>query len=347
MRPVGFILLIGAGCGRLGFELPRTGDGNDTVDAKVGSARDGSVVDAPPALSCVGLPAICGPSGASSCCDSPLVTGGTFFRGYDVAADGSFPDMTNPATLSDFRLDTYEVTVGRFRQFVNAAIGTQQNPPSAGAGARMLNGTANQGGWDAIWNPSLVTDTAAMIAAVKCSATDQTWTDAPAGNENLAMNCITWYEAMAFCAWDGGFLPTLAEWNYAATGGGEQRAYPWSNPPSSVTIDCSYANFYNVTDACIDPPNGGVGPVGAESPKGDGKWGQADLAGNVAEWVLDYNAVDANPCDDCATLKPSAYRDTASSVFNGFPGTLRVAIGSVDVPSGRTYNLGVRCARAP
>lgn len=74
------------------------------------------------------------------------------------------------------RLDKYEVTVGRFREFVNAGNGTRANPPIVGEGARTLNGTADQGGWDATWNGNLRTDTAALVAAIKCSATSQAWT---------------------------------------------------------------------------------------------------------------------------------------------------------------------------
>ena len=53
----------------------------------------------------------------------------------------------------------------------------------------------------------------------------QTWT---ANNDNLPMNCITWFEAFAFCIWDGGRLPTELEWNYAAAGGSSQNVYPCS-----------------------------------------------------------------------------------------------------------------------
>ena len=79
----------------------------------------------------------CGPSG-ESCCVSPLVPGGTFFRSYDGIMRGNgvpnFTDKSNPATVSDFRLDKFEITVGRFRKFVEAGAATKAKPPAAGAG---------------------------------------------------------------------------------------------------------------------------------------------------------------------------------------------------------------------
>src|SRR5678816_4356568 len=156
--------LIGTACGHRGFTRfdDATGDGDG--DGK----GDGVMSDGPPMQSCVGLAPTCGPMGMSPCCDSPLVPGGTFLRTYDVGTDGAYVDMTNPATVGDFRLDTYEITVGRFRQFVTARMGTQTTPPAAGAGARMLNGIAGQGGWDPSWNGGLTSDTSTLIAAMKC-----------------------------------------------------------------------------------------------------------------------------------------------------------------------------------
>ena len=348
-RLAGVLVLVVTGCGRIGFERPGAivaGDGANG-DGVVG---DGVVGDGLLALSCASLAATCGQTGAEPCCGSPLVSGGSFRRSYDVASDGMFPDMTNPATVSDFRLDTYEVTVGRFRQFVSAGKGTRADPPAAGAGARTLNGMPNQAGWDPAWNAGLTTNTAALVAGVNCDPTYQAWTDVPGTNESVAMNCITWSEAMAFCVWDGGFLPTEAEWNYAAAGGNEQRAYPWSSPASALGIDCSYANYQSATGECVAPPTGAPNRVGSESPRGDGRWGQADLGGNVWEWTLDwYTGPPAypNPCNNCADLTSAFARVIRGGSFSDMPSSVRVGIRNFAGPGTRYYVAGVRCARLP
>jgi formylglycine-generating enzyme required for sulfatase activity len=327
-----------AACGRIRFDPLSTGDANG----------DGATGDGGPMLSCVSLPPTCGPSGTSSCCDTALVPGGTFDRSYDHGTDGMYPDTSNPATVSAFRLDTYEVTVGRFRQFVTAGMGTQASPPATGAGARTLNGIPSQGGWDASWTSNLTANSVALVAALTCNGSRSSWTSAASANESLPINCISWFEAFAFCVWDGGYLPTEAEWNYAASGGSEQRAYPWSNPASSLTVDCSYANYApGGTSFCVNPPSGAPNAVGSESPKGDGKWGQADLGGNVAEWAFDGQGNYANPCVDCADLTDSMLRALRGGVFSDDATFLRGARRGLDTPSLRDSNFGVRCARAP
>ena len=257
-----------------------------------------------------------------------------YYRSYDKAGDGSSGNTSYPATVSTFRLDKYEVTVGRFRAFVNAGKGTQASPPVSGAGAHAAIAGS---GWNMSWNTSLTADKAALIAAVKCSASYQTWTDTPGANEARPMNCITWYEAMAFCIWDGGYLPTEAEWNYAATGGSEQRAYPWSSPAGSPSIDATRANY---------SPSSGTTPAGAKSA-GDGRWGQSDLAGNVLEWTLDWNDTYVTPCADCALVGSGTDRVFRGGCFlDGAPG-LRAGRRDYITPALRHYITGVRCARTP
>jgi formylglycine-generating enzyme required for sulfatase activity len=253
--------------------------------------------------------------------------------------------MNFPATISSFRLDKYEVTVGRFRAFVQANMGTQANPPQAGAGAHTnIAGS----GWDPSWNTKLVANTEALVAGVKCNATFQTWTDTPGANEDRPMNCLTWFEAMAFCAWDGGYLPTEAEWNYVATGGNQQRAYPWSVPSASLALDSAHASYFDGTNCMGDGMAGcavtDLIPVGTK-PEGDGRWGQSDLAGNVAEWTLDWLSGYAKPCADCANLTAASGRVTrgGSVVQDAF--LTRTTARSSLAPANRSHAMGARCAR--
>lgn len=290
------------------------------------------------APSCNGLPAACGPEANGDCCAMLEVPGGTFFRSYDTATDGTHSDMSAPATVSSFVLDKYEVTVGRYRRFVDAGKGTRQRPPTAGDGVRTrIPGS----GWDPAWNANLPADTAALSASLACGSTYQTWTAEPGANESLPISCITWYEAFAFCAWDGGFLPTEAEWNYAAAGGSEQRAYPWSVPASSLSVDCSHANFDNGPQ-CV----GTLNRVGSESPTGDARWGHADMGGNLAEWTLDAAGAYESPCDDCARLAASANHVERGGDYQTISASLRTAFRN-DVSWDFRGSIGVRCARAP
>jgi sulfatase modifying factor 1 len=161
-----------------------------------------------------------------SCCTSPIVTGGTYFRMYKN--DGSGPtEKANPATVSNFRLDKYEVTVGRFRQFVNAWNGGWK--PLGGSGKHThLNGGRGlvnvgvaattrdiyESGWVEPDNNNIApTNTnLACIGAIGIRDPSAVWTPAAGSNELLPMTCVNWYEAYAFCIWDGGFLPSEAEW---------------------------------------------------------------------------------------------------------------------------------------
>ena len=286
------------------------------------------------ATRCAGLAPTCGPLGTGDCCASLPVTGGTFYRSYDGV---DYTDKSYPATVADFYLDKYEITVGRFRQFVNAGMGTQLSPPADGAGLHPL---IPGSGWNSTWKTNLTANTAALTTALKCSSGYQTWTDAPGANESKPQNCIDWYEAFAFCAWDGGRLATEAEWNYAAAGGSEQRAYPWSNPPTSTTIDDSYAVYCG--GSCSSTQN-----AGSKSPKGDGKWGHSDLAGNVWEWTLDwYTSPYQAPCNNCADLTAASTRVIRGGSFYSDASDLRSAYRHYGGnPDYHDDGIGARCAR--
>ncbi|HEX4336774.1 MAG TPA: SUMF1/EgtB/PvdO family nonheme iron enzyme [Polyangiaceae bacterium] len=270
----------------------------------------------------------CGTSN-DDCCASNTIPGGTFNR------DGN---PTFPATLSAYRLDRYPVTVGRFRAFVNAGKGTQTSPPADWSGGfpRVANS-----GWDPEWTQSLAKTTAELSAALRCESYPS-WTADPTQADNNPLTCPNWYEAMAFCAWDNGWLPTDAQYNFAEEAGSEQRYFPWSSPPDSKTVDITYVVFQDLTGA-----NGQWVPVGSKSPKGDGKWGQADLIGNVYEMTMDVfsSPYAQTTCSDCSYSASSTARAVrGGNLYNA--GTTSASRQGID-QGARWDQLGFRCARLP
>ena len=312
------------------------------------SGRDGSTAPTVPSCQASGAGlSNCG-AGEESCCASAPVPGGAFILSYDGISENGL-SKGSTATVSDVTVDRYEVTVGRFRAFVAAEVAGWR--PSAGTGkhSELKGGGLNAGaetGWDASWTANLATTTSGWAANLSCDPSYATWTASAGSLEDHPINCVDWYEAYAFCIWDGGFLPSEAEWNYTASGGSEQRLYPWSlaYPPGSDMLDCSLANYSTSSTACV---MSGTNKVGSESPMGDGRWGHSDMAGNVFEWVLDWSSTYPASCDDCANLTPAQYRVIRGGAFDGSSACLLNSLRETSVPDGRSPSTGLRCARPP
>ena len=305
------------------------------------------------APSCDGLAKVCGKDGNTSCCSSPLVPGGTFPMGRSEKGTDKCPDEhelgcsgdekpEHDVTVSDFYLDEFEVTVGRFRKFLEK-YDQEGTKPKAGAGAHpKIPGS----GWQAEWDRQLYKTASPLKVLLKCNEKYHTWRDVAGETEQLPINCVTWYEAFAFCAWDGGRLPTEAEWEYAAAGGNENRLYPWGSAAPDKTrasYDCLYDG--SASGNCLFADIAKVGML----PAGQGRWGHKDLAGNVWEWVLDWYDADwystgGKECTDCANLTSAFNRVEHGGGFTGSASWLRGATRSSGaIPTERRD--GFRCAR--
>lgn len=264
----------------------------------------GGATGTPP--SCQGLVPACGDTGTRDCCATDPVPEGT---------------AGSSSMVRSFRLDRYEVTVGRFRQFVAAYEAGYR--PADGSGSNPNDPQA--GGFDV--------ERFALPDDITPSAGNNlvTWTESPTFNEYLPMNYLDWPVAFAFCIWDGGRLPTRAEWIHVARGGDEQRAYPWSNPPTDRTLDISHAAY----DCMADGSAAGMCTLDdlitvGSKPAGNGRWGHADLSGNVWEWTRDDATFGGRPSGYACG---GAFFDIAQSL------DVRCMTGPPN------FGSGVRCAR--
>jgi sulfatase modifying factor 1 len=321
-------------------DLPSCGDG--TCNGSETCADCPSDCTVCPAPSC-STPLDCG---GQSCCESIGVPGGVLMQGRaELGTDECPCDMQclpheapeHQVTVSAFALDKFEVTVGRFRAFVDA----YQGPPQEGAGAHPHIADS---GWRAAWNDALPPSKDALLEALACDATFSTWS-LDADHADRPINCVTWFEAMAFCIWDGGRLPTEAEWELVAAGGTENRLYPWGDTAASRTL-ASYDCTYSGDPACTRDD---IAPV-QTLVAGAARWGHLHMAGNLYEWVLDaYSAsayADAPPSpQDPAVLEETGWRVIRGGSFAHTTAHLRAASRASQKPLDRAASTGFRCAR--
>ena len=154
----------------------------------------------------------------------------------------------------------------------------------------------------------------------------------PEGRARHPVVLVSWHDAVAYCTWAGGRLPTEAEWERAARGGLEGKLYPWGNE-----IDPSRANYDN---------RNGTTVVGSYAPN---DYGLYDVAGNVWEWVTDW--YDQKYYQSSPLTNPRGPAHGTTRVLRGgawllFPQFCRVAYRFREGPDFRFNLIGFRLVRS-
>lgn len=166
------------------------------------------------------------------------------------------------------------------------------------------------------------------------------------GKEQHPINHLKWAQAQAYCNWMGGALPSEAQWEKAARGGCDlyqgmdcaksEPKYPWGN----AKPECGLHSCAAATAA-----------VGTGSAQGPSPYGAYDMAGNVAEWVLDYHDPDfySNPLATQAdpVNTNGQYPVYRGGSFSALGAYLRAGLRVYQDPNVGSSAIGARCVRAP
>lgn len=203
-----------------------------------------------------------------------FIMGSSFFE--SIVLSGSklfiFSDQRpkHKVYLDAYWIDQTEVTVGMFKKFVTAT-GYKTNAERENWGKPWRNGPKEKE-WP------------------KISGTN--WLH-PQGPESIADDThpviqVSWEDAMAYCNWIGGTLPTEAQWEKAARGT-DGRRFPWGDDFDGNLLNygdkqCPVKRWRDVK---YDDGYAYTSPVG-NYPAGASPYGVLDMAGNVWEWVYDW-----------------------------------------------------------
>ncbi|CAN5302416.1 hypothetical protein BH11MYX1_BH11MYX1_37930 [soil metagenome] len=223
-----------------------------------------------------------------------------------------------------------------------------------------------------------VADYRRCIAAGRCALDPLVAGDERYINASWPLVNVTWFEAQAYCRWQGGRLPTEAEWERAARGD-DSRKWPWGSKLRDADFNHGKSRDLAVREldknAGIGIPSAFMGdpddtdgtmliaPPGSY-PWGEGPYGTRDQAGNVAEWTADalgglspnlvsndktigYTGLGTiNPFRDGNANEPKVVRGGSwrQPTFLG-RANVRDPFNILYAPDGRFTHIGFRCAQ--
>jgi formylglycine-generating enzyme required for sulfatase activity len=154
------------------------------------------------------------------------IPGGTFSMG---APSGTEFVPQHDVTISEFKLDKYEVTTGRFQLCVEAGCCDPPRYDGSYTGREPYYGNPDFGFWPVVF--------------------------------------VSWEQARQYCEGAGKRLPTEAEWEYAARGT-DGRLYPWGSDSPAATL-ANFGGARDGDTAQVGSFGAGASPFGVHDLAGN------------------------------------------------------------------------------
>lgn len=246
--------------------------------------------------------------------DMIFIKGGHFQMGSD---DNEAEKPIHKVMITDFYMGKYPVTVGEFKQFIEAI--SHQTDADKDGGSNLWDGKKWEKRSGVNW---------------RCGVDGRLL---PHSDFNHPVIHVSWNDGIAYCDWLSQQtgktfgLPTEAQWEYAAGGGSTNRT-KWAGTNKENELG-KYAwfdkNSRNKTH-----------PVGELTPN---QLGLYDMSGNVWEWCNDWYDT-YSPATDINPKGPSkgSGRVLRGGSWDGRAGGCRVAYRDSDSPGYRNYYIGFR-----
>lgn len=153
---------------------------------------------------------------------------------------------------------------------------------------------------------------------------------------------VTYDDAVAYCAFASGRLPTEAEWERAARGDEARRLFPWG-----AVFDDRLANHGGMAGRSAEADGARYLARVGSYPAGQSPFGVYDMAGNVWEWTQDRFSP-GSYADDLAVAPTGPESGIGRMVRGGSwrssPVSLRVTARLPVPETEHSPDLGFRCA---
>jgi len=258
-----------------------------------------------------------------------LIPGGSFMMG-----DGDGQDTEKPVrevAVDAFYMDTHEVTLEEFGEFVEATSYVTDAEKSGGS--IIFKGEDFEKTEGINWR----------FDAQGNAHTEE--------EKNQPVTHLSWNDANAYAQWSGKRLPTEAKWEYAARGGEKGYNVAWGSEPlgEEVVANVSDENYARVVDwpytEGYDDGYTFEAPVGSFAPN---VFGLYDMAGNAWEWCADYfdeNYYSRSPKKNPRNDDFDERRVMRGNSWDARPDLMRASRRTSDLQSNSYADTGFRCAK--